>query len=103
MALWPKYDEAECAAFRTLITARKLNYFHFQRIGGFTKLLDDRQLMAAFIHVGVCLNPACREMNGQVQRWLTCNAEIPVAIIGRMESWRTKVEGWPPAPKKEEG
>ena len=82
-----------------ILTSRRLILHQFRHIGEFLKLLDDRELMEAFIHFSACLNPQCRKANGKVQRCLTSNPEIPVAIIGRMESWRTKVEGWPAAPK----
>lgn len=88
-----------CAPGSSFIpTSRHLTYHQFRHIGEFQKLLDDRELMEVMMHFSACLNPACRKANGQVQRWLTSNPEIPVAIIGRMESWRTKVEGWPPLP-----
>lgn len=79
-----------------ILTSRRLSFFRFQHIGEFGKLLDDRQLIAAFIHFSMCLNPSCREANNQAKKWLTSNPEIPSAIIGRMEAWRSKVEGWPP-------
>jgi len=78
-----------------------MTFFQFRHIGEFRKLLDDRELMGAIIHFGACLNPACRRANGKIQRWLTSSAEIPVAIIGHMESWRRKVEG-PFPPRKGE-
>lgn len=84
-----------------ILTSRRLSFYHFLHIGEFGKLLDDRQLMAAFIHLTMCLNPACREGGVQVQRWLTSNSEIAVEIIGHMEAWRSKVEGWPPQPDSE--
>jgi len=86
-----------------ILRSGRLSLFRFRHIGKFDKLLADRQLMSAFIHVGSCLNPACRKANGKAQRWLTSNPEIPVAIIGRMEYWRSKVEGWPVQPVREEG
>ena len=81
-----------------ILTSRRLSYFRFRHIGEFGKLLDDRQLMAAFIHFSVCLNPSCRNACAQTQKWLTSNAEIPAAILGRMEAWRSKLEGWPSPP-----
>lgn len=80
-------------------TSRRLTYHRFRHYDEFDKLLGDRQLMSAFIHISGCLNPLCRKANCQLQRWLTSNPEIPVAIIGRMEYWRSKVEGWPPRPR----
>jgi len=85
-----------------ILTSRRLSFFRFQHIGEFGKLLDDRQLMSAIIHFSMCLNPSCREANDQAQKWLTSNSEIPAAIIGRMEAWRSKVEGWPPRPGSDE-
>jgi hypothetical protein len=85
-----------------ILTSRRLSFFRFQHIGEFGKLLDDRQLMSAFIHFSMCLNPSCQEANDQVQKWLTSNSEIPAVIIGRMEAWRSKVEGWPPRPGSDE-
>jgi hypothetical protein len=84
-----------------ILTSRRLSFYHFQHIGEFGKLLDDRHLMSALIHFSSCLNPSCREANGRGQRWLTSNAEIPAAIIARMEAWRTKIEGWPSQPESE--
>lgn len=80
-------------------TSRHLTNYQFRHYGEFSKLLGDRELMTAFIHVSSCLNPKCRKANGRVRAWLTSNPEIPVAIIGRMEFWRSKVEGWPPGPR----
>jgi hypothetical protein len=99
-ALWPKYDEKECTAFREVLSSRHLSFFCFRHIGEFGKLLDDRQLMSAFIHFGLCQNPECQDKNDQVKRWLTSNSEIPVTIIGKMEYWRSKIEGWPAGPGK---
>lgn len=79
-------------------TSRHLTLRQFKHYGEFDKLLGDRELMSAFIHVSSCLNPLCRKANGRAQRWLTSNPEIPVAIIGRMEFWRSKVEGWSAKP-----
>lgn len=84
-----------------ILTSRHLSFYRFRHVGEFGKLLDDRQLMSAFIHLSMCLNPACREVNEQAQKWLMSNSEIPAAIIGRMEAWRSKVEGWPPRPGSE--
>lgn len=81
-----------------ILRSQRLSFFRFQHIGEFGKLLDDRQLMSAFIHFSMCLNPSCRGPKVQTQKWLTSNSEIPAAIIGRMEAWRSKVEGWPPQP-----
>lgn len=80
-------------------TSRHLTLARFRHYDEFDKLLGDRALMSAFIHVSGCLNPKCRKANGRVQRWLTSSPEIPVAIIGRMEYWRSKVEGWPARPR----
>lgn len=85
-----------------ILTSRRLSVFRFQHIGEFGKLLDDRQLMSAFIHFSMCLNPSCRQANDQAQKWLTSNSEIPAAIIGRMEAWRSKLEGWPTRPGSDE-
>ena len=81
-----------------ILTSRHLTVWQFQHAGEFSKLLDDREVMSAFIHVSGCMNPKCRYANRRAQRWLTSNPEIPVAIIGHMEYWRSKVEGWPPKP-----
>jgi hypothetical protein len=79
-------------------TSRRLTYRQFRHYGEFDKLLGDRELMSAVIHISACMNPLCRKANGKLQRWLTSNPEIPVAIIGRMEYWRSRVEGWPSRP-----
>jgi hypothetical protein len=79
-------------------TSRHLTLSRSRHYGEFDKLLGDRALMSAIIHVSGCLNPKCRKANARVQGWLTSNPEIPVAIIGRMEYWRSKVEGWPAKP-----
>lgn len=101
MALWPKFDKTECAAFRRVVHQRRLSNAHFYEYDKFDKLLDDRQLMSAFIHVSGCLNPLCQKCKGRVQDLMSFNAEIGFATIGRMELWRSKVEGWPPKPTKE--
>jgi len=79
-------------------TSRHLTLSRFRHYGEFDRLLGDRALMSAIIHVSGCLNLRCRKVNGRVYCWLTSNPEIPVAIIGRMEYWRSKVEGWPTKP-----
>lgn len=69
-------------------------------MGRFTERLSDRALMSAIIHVGVCRNVSCITRNGELQRLLLSNRDIPGALIARMEYWRSKVEGYPPRPKK---
>ncbi len=79
-----------------ILSSRNLTQADVRHIGRFRERLRDRELMSAVIHFGTCRNRACIARNGEVQRLLAHNLEIPVTIIAVMEYWRAQTEGfWP--------